>query len=103
MARSYVVVDLQVDAAGHTQTKEKKVARIISMFQSGLVDPEVARTAIRKIEQGVYVTHIETTRLHVGSLDAVTSMNEDLIKLQDEEAAFRLKAQGMTPRGKPTI
>ncbi len=102
MADEYEIVDLEVDATGRTQSPEQKIARITQMFQSGLVHPSVAARMIGAVVRGVYVSEIETTRLAVKSLDAVT-MDTELRKLQAEEDAARLKQQGMTPRGKPTI
>lgn len=95
-------IDLEVDGAGRSQNTEQRIARITSLFQSGQVRADVVREAILKLSRGVYVSEIETTRLVVKPMESVVTDQE----IKQERAAAqaeRAKAQGLTPRERPTI
>ena len=82
--------------------REKKIARITSMFQSGIVSLGVAKAAICKLSQNEDVLEIETTRLAVSPL-ANVSFDREIRQAIEQAEADRVKAQGMTPRAKPAI
>lgn len=98
----YQRIRLDVDVHGRPQNVDQKVARITIMFQTGLVREDIARAVIRQISHGEDVAEIETTRLQVKPLDSVM-MDTEIRKEREAADAERLKAQGLTPRERPTI
>lgn len=85
-----------------TVQREKKIARITTMFHGGQVRLEVAKDAILKLSFNEDVTEIETTRLSVKPLAQVT-FDQEIRKDIEREEAERVKAQGLAPRERPTI
>jgi len=98
----YQKVDLELDSTGRSQNLDQRIARITTMFQSGLVRQEIAVEAIRKLSHGELVREIETTRLVVKPVDAVAT-DLEIRKNWDEALAARAKEQGIAPRSKPTL
>lgn len=88
-------IDLTVDALGKTQLPDKRIARIVSLFQSGQVRQEIAVAAIRRLESGEDVGEIETTI--PAPLDAVTG-ERDLLREIEASKAEDWKKRGLAPR-----
>lgn len=105
----YQRFNLEVDSQERTQTRDQRIARITSLYQSGAVRADVAREAIAKLSRGEYVAEIETMLLQVEPLEAVNwdnAVHRERAEAAAEKAvadAALVKQQGLLPRGKPTI